>query len=277
MLIFAALIQGATASGFEPAWPNERPGKVISTPNWSDYRIYPKDARDRGQEGRVVPELLVGADGRPTACRILESSRFPELDAGSCELMMQMRFEPGLDGAGKAIPSHFSRPLIWVLNDPRPFSSSRLSTEVKVANEHLNDCTVISGDGPYLAYWSGLSCYVYKDVHYFFGQRAAEDMSAVIDVRLNAGDGAPFLKAPLPSGDVIAAEKLAFTINKSGDASDCTVIQAYGFGSRDLNNLSPCGRLLSGLWFKDAPGGATPRKGIIETRVIVQKSEPQPH
>jgi TonB family protein len=268
-LAVATLITVVPPASPLDAWPAVRPGKVLSTPDWSDYRVYPMAARSRGQEGRVLPELLVGTDGRPRACRIIESSRFAELDSGTCELMMKMRFEPAQDENGKSILSRFSRPIVWLLNDARPFASSRLKTEVHIENRRLLDCTVVSGDGAYLAFWSAHACTTYRDVGYFFGARADESRSAMIEVRLSAADGATFLDQPWPSGELLAKERLTFKINRSGDASDCSVIESYGFGSRDLNNLSPCGKLLSIIWFEALKKGAAVRQGVIETRVVL--------
>lgn len=268
LLLAFATLPTVTAQTTPDTWPTVRPGKVVSTPDWSDYNVYPITARSKQQEGRVRPELLVDKDGHPLDCRIVESSGFEELDSGTCKVMMQMRFEPARDQNGIAIMSRFSRPIIWLLSDPRPFASSRLNTIVRVEGKRLRECTVTSGDGPYLAYWSAHACTTYLDVGYFFGAHANEARSAVIETRLDANDGATFLDQPWPAGELIAKERLKFTINQSGDPSGCSPLESFGFGSRDLNNLSPCGKLLSILWFQSAESKTAVRSGVIETRVI---------
>lgn len=276
VLFVAALAQSAlpVAPSQEP-WPTNSPGRILSTPDWSDYRIYPEAALEKEQEGRVVPELLIGKDGVPKACRIVVSSKFAELDSGTCDLMLKMRFEPARDAAGAPIPSHFERATIWGLTDPRPFASSSLRVRLAIADGAVKRCDVVGGEGPYVAFWSGLACSVYGDVGYYFPSRRQGTLAALVDVRLDAGDNAPFLKEPWISGDEIAAEKIAFTINNEGDASACAPIETHGLGSRGLNNLSPCERLLSGLWFESSPPGAATRKGLFETRVTVVRDEPQ--
>ena len=250
-------------------WPSVSAGRVTATPDWSDYRIYPVAALRKEQEGLVVPELLVGVDGVPLACRILKSSRFAELDAGSCALMMKMRFEPGRDAAGNPVPSRYSRPLMWGLTDPRPFASSRILARVSIAAGRFTGCEVVEGQGPYLAYWSGLACPTFRDAAYFFGDRRNETLNATIEVRLDAGDGAPFLNQPARTGELVAEEKVAFGIDATGSANNCRPIISHGFGVRGMNNLSPCGRLLSILWFEKPPKGAPSRKGTFETRVTL--------
>lgn len=270
IILALALAQATAQANDNPLspWPTVKPGRVISTPDWSDYRIYPAAARNKGQEGEVLPEVLVGEDGKPLACRILKSSKFAELDSGTCKLMMQMRFEPARDPSGRRIRSRYSRTLVWGLEDERPFASAVLRTHLRLAGGHVASCEVIGGEGPYVAFWSGLACPFFRDVNYYFGSRSQEAIDATIEIALDAGDNAPFLQQPQLSGTVIAEEKIAFTINASGDPSACTPVESRGFGPRGLNNLSPCGRLLSTLWFVGAPKGTPPRRGFFQTRVV---------
>lgn len=277
MFLLLAVLVSANVTPSLPAaelWPTARAGRVLSSPDWSDYRIYPRAALVANQEGRVVPEILVGADGRPRACRVLISSNFKALDEGTCNLMMQMRFEPVSGPTGAAIPSRYTRAIIWGLTDPRPFSSSALLARVRIGGGRMQACDIVGGEGPYFAFWSGIACSDFGEVDYYFGDKSDETLNATIDVRLNARDGAPFLSKPLLSGQVLSVEKLAFSINEKGDASHCTPLESRGFGSRGMNNLSPCGRLLSALWFNKAPRDTRPREGIMETRVILTTVNP---
>lgn len=270
-LAAAAAVQSADIAN--EAWPTIRPGPITATPDWSDYRIYPRAALVRNQEGLVVPELLVGPDGRAVACRILKSSQYKELDAGSCELMMRMRFEPARDAAGLPVPSHYSRPLLWGLTDPRPFASSMISARVSIQNGRFTSCEVIGAEGAYTAFWSALACMTFKEPAYFFGARKDDTLDGIIDVRLDAGDGAAFLRRPASPGRVTAEEKISFAIDAEGNASKCAPLISSGFGPRGMNNLSPCGRLLSVLWFERPKNGASPRNGVFETRVTIQGAD----
>lgn len=66
---------------------------------------YPRGARAAGAQGTTETEIAVGANGRPTACTILRSSRSPELDQATCRLIMRrFRFRPARDHLGRAIP-----------------------------------------------------------------------------------------------------------------------------------------------------------------------------
>jgi TonB family protein len=274
-LMFLALAAQAgapsTASDSGP-WPEISPGRVIATPDWSDYRIYPKAARVKDQEGRVVPEILIGTDGKPQACRILLSSNFADLDAGSCRLMMQMRFEPARSPSGTPVPSHYSRPLIWLLSDPRPFASSRLRAHLTVAEGRMQSCDVVGSEGPYAVPWTATGCFVLEDRNYEF-MSGLTSADVTMEVRLDAGDNAMLLGEPWPAGDPVAVQKVAFSINGKGDPIGCTPVESRGFGEPGMNNLSPCGGLLSNLWFEDPAKGVRPRHGFIETRVYVPRND----
>jgi hypothetical protein len=276
--MLAAQASPTASETHEEQWPTARAERVIASPDWSDYRIYPMIARVKNEEGQVLPQVLVGPDGIPKACRIRFSSNFVELDEGSCRLMMQMKFEPVRDATGTPIASTYSRPLVWMLNDPRPFGSSGVKARLSIQGGRERSCKVVGGDGPYVAPWSAVGCWVFSDVQYYFGDASSKPLDATIEVRLDAGDQAPFLAESWPSGEPLAVQKIAFTVDENGDASSCTPVENRGLGARGMNNLSPCGGLLSKLWFEDAPTGTPARKGTIETRVyVINDNSQQPH
>lgn len=55
---------------------------------------YPESSRRRGQEGTVMLELRVDANGRVTEVRVVESSGFNALDAAAVETLREWRFRP---------------------------------------------------------------------------------------------------------------------------------------------------------------------------------------
>ena len=263
--LILALFAQTGLQAYIPAWPEVRPNAIIATPDWSDHRLYPSAARRKNQEGRVTAELLVDPTGTPQECRIAATSHFPELDAGTCKLMMKMRFDPAVDAQGKAVSSRFIRRFNWRLTEPVKFASSVLVVRVSLEGGRLQNCEVTEGAGPYLAYWSSHVCTFLSDSSYYYANR--ESGEAAVEFRLDAGDQANFLRKPWIKTDVSARERITFAVNEKGDASDCRPEEQYGFGRRGLNNLSPCGRLLSILWFEPAPRGAPQLAGTFETRV----------
>ena len=270
VLALAAVVtlQRSGPSGAEE-WPTAAPGRVISTPDWSDARLYPPAARRKNQEGSVLPQVWIGEDGKPKKCRIIESSKFEELDAGTCKLMMEMQFDPARDVSGKPIASRFSRPVVWLLADPRPFASSTLRARMDISGGKQQKCEVVGGQGPYFAAWSGMACFLLRAVPYYLGSHANDTASATVEFRLDAGDRSPALDVPLVAGTPVAIEKLSFTVNDQGDPAMCTPLQHDGFGPRDLADTSPCPTLLKLFYFERAPQGTPVRKGVLETRVVL--------
>lgn len=59
---------------------------------------YPKFARDRGQQGRVLLAVRVGVDGRPLTVRLERSSGYPLLDAAAQDAVERWRFVPARRG-----------------------------------------------------------------------------------------------------------------------------------------------------------------------------------
>lgn len=65
---------------------------------------YPRAARRARAEGTVLVHFTVGADGRVTDCRVVQSSNNADLDTTTCRLIRQRyRFEPARDAFGRAI------------------------------------------------------------------------------------------------------------------------------------------------------------------------------
>lgn len=59
---------------------------------------YPKGARQRGEQGNVVLEIEVGADGACTVATVVESSGFAELDEAALKATRAARFTPARAG-----------------------------------------------------------------------------------------------------------------------------------------------------------------------------------
>jgi protein TonB len=76
--------------------------------------VYPALARERGQEGRVVVRLVVGADGVPADIRLAESSGVAALDAAALDAVRQWRFAPARR-AGAAVAEERLAPVVFRL------------------------------------------------------------------------------------------------------------------------------------------------------------------
>lgn len=243
-------------------WPSAVPGRVLATPDWSDYRLYPVAARQRDQEGRVATQLLVDPQGRPSACRIAQSSGFAALDDGTCALMMTMRFDPARDADGRAVASVFARRVGWLLTSRRAFGSSLVTVAFDRVGDARPTCRVVAAEGPYAALWSATACSVVVDTGYVLHAAPPGSGTFLMTTRLDAGDASPIAARPWPDGTPIAEETIDFTVGDDGSPGQCTARSASGWGPRGLNNLSPCDRLLSQLWLKGK--GQT---GVLRSRV----------
>jgi protein TonB len=65
---------------------------------------YPKSATAARQGGSVTAHFTVGADGRPSKCRVVKSSGNADIDATTCRLIEQrFRYEPARNKSGHPI------------------------------------------------------------------------------------------------------------------------------------------------------------------------------
>ena len=78
--------------------------------------IYPSMSRRLGEQGRVVVNVVVGADGLPKQVGIKKSSGFDRLDEAAREAMLRCRFVPGkVNGAAQSMA--YDAPVNFVLNN----------------------------------------------------------------------------------------------------------------------------------------------------------------
>lgn len=75
---------------------------------------YPSISRRRGEEGTVLLELLVLADGRVTDVKIKESSGYPRLDRSALDAVKRWRYKPAQRG-DVAIEYRYLQPITFGL------------------------------------------------------------------------------------------------------------------------------------------------------------------
>lgn len=76
--------------------------------------VYPSKSSRRGEEGTVLLELLVLADGRVTDVKIKESSGYPRLDQSALDAVKRWRYKPAQRG-GVAIEYRYQQPITFSL------------------------------------------------------------------------------------------------------------------------------------------------------------------
>lgn len=93
-----------------PAYPQTMPG------SWVTKADYPAEALAARETGWTQYVLMVGADGKPMACRIMSSSGTALLDTAACQAaMVRASFWPALDRNGKAVPTFYAQRVRWTL------------------------------------------------------------------------------------------------------------------------------------------------------------------
>ncbi len=84
-------------------------------PRFNPKPIYPPDARQQRQQGRVIVGVQVSAEGRATSVSLVRGSGFPRLDAAAVEGVRRWTFAPA-QAAGLAIPSRVEVPVTFSLS-----------------------------------------------------------------------------------------------------------------------------------------------------------------
>ena len=109
---------GWAAAWAAPAMAQRAATPIGSLAEWFGPENYPVEALRAHQEGRVVVILSIDTVGKPSACRVSQSSGVASLDAGTCVVAMRKGFfNPALDRRGRPLPGTFTVPVRWVMPD----------------------------------------------------------------------------------------------------------------------------------------------------------------
>lgn len=116
----AAAIAAPTASAQDtlnrPAEPDGKNGGWISTND------YPDASLRANEQGMTTVEYEIAPTGRvtPGSCKVTASSRYPRLDARTCEIIeTRFRFRPALEN-GRPVASKRTQSVHWSLPTERP-------------------------------------------------------------------------------------------------------------------------------------------------------------
>jgi periplasmic protein TonB len=77
---------------------------------------YPRLARERGEQGRVLLRVNVSADGSPIEVAVVQTSGHPSLDSAALTAIREWRFVPAMQ-AGRPVPAEADVPVRFRLDD----------------------------------------------------------------------------------------------------------------------------------------------------------------
>ena len=96
--------------------PTFNGGDANEFAKWVNSHLqYPEQAKKDGAQGRVVVQFTIGTDGILRDAKVLRSAR-EDLDNETLRVIAQSpKWEPGYDADGKAVPVHFTFPVVFQL------------------------------------------------------------------------------------------------------------------------------------------------------------------
>ncbi len=97
-----------------PAFTPRRPRPANEASGWITTNDYPARQLRSGIEGTAGYRLVIGSDGRVSACEITASSGDSGLDAATCRLIQRRaRFEPATDRTGARVVGTYTGTVRW--------------------------------------------------------------------------------------------------------------------------------------------------------------------
>lgn len=222
---------------------------------------YPPEAIRNDEQGRVVAQLAIGADGAVGQCTIVTSSGSAALDATTCRQARTARFQPARDRRGRAVAIAYRLPVRWVLPQPVAwvFAPWSMAAHLMIDGEgRAQACTAdFTGPAPRV---DGDPCtFRSADAATLLtlrGGAGAAVRETVITVALLPGDGAG---STAPAG-ATAYGAMRVTIAPDGGVADCLALTATGV----ITALPPICGLKPGP-FEPLPDGAArdPRTATV--------------
>ncbi len=101
-----------------PSFAPRRAAPIGNPGSWISTDDYPAGPLRNGIEGTAGYRLVIGSDGRVTACELTRSSGNAQLDAAACRyLTNRARFAPATDGTGAAIVGTYTGTVAWQIPD----------------------------------------------------------------------------------------------------------------------------------------------------------------
>lgn len=90
------------------------PEPKVSPGTWASTKDYPSDLIRAEVGGEVSFKLDVSAEGLPTSCLVIVSSKIDQLDKITCKIMMQRaKFKPALAADGGPAASYYINRVRW--------------------------------------------------------------------------------------------------------------------------------------------------------------------
>ena len=138
-LFLAASTAGANGSLAKPPQALHCGGACLQQ---EDYPVW---SAFHGETGRITSELSISSNGEVTRCRTVESSSFPALDEGTCEVLAaQARFRPALDEAGQPVAGLFQVKVRWATTQPMGYRPDIYSISyILEPTGALSDCKLL--------------------------------------------------------------------------------------------------------------------------------------
>ncbi len=122
-------IDSLLSVGIDPVLPDEPDLPTLA--GLFSSEDYPMAALRSGAAGTVTVRVDVGADGKPTQCSLMKSSKNGALDEKTCEIFLKRaKFVTGKDAAGRAIAGHAIQRVRWQLPDYQALKDSVLRTSM---------------------------------------------------------------------------------------------------------------------------------------------------
>lgn len=97
-----------------PSFAPRRAAPIGSPGSWISTDDYPAGPLRQGVEGLAGYRLVIGSDGKVTACELTRSSGNSQLDQATCRyLTRRARFAPATDGTGAAVVGTYTGTVQW--------------------------------------------------------------------------------------------------------------------------------------------------------------------
>lgn len=115
-VLVSVLIAAHSQGNDKPLSTGRAAEPVTSLPSLFAVSDYPPEALAQRKQGITDFRLRISATGRVEDCRVERSSGSAALDEATCRVITRRaRFRPGINAAGRPVPSIYTGMIHWTL------------------------------------------------------------------------------------------------------------------------------------------------------------------
>lgn len=233
--------------------------RLANTQQVFNDQTYPYWSKGQIEEGTVRVRAQVSASGVATACEIVRSSGYPNLDQGTCDIVTSAaRFLPARDKKSRAVAAPWVGTVTWQMMQEGPWKVESSRMTIVYSLGPARQITGCRSEAEPVGEFDPRSCAEMKGVAQIMVAMSPPDFDwaawdVVVETTQDAGSGDTAMQFGHRAGEQLFDRDITrLTIDAGGRITKCETIEAAKVPQ--IGKPEWCERLIRSTQFEPAPG-----------------------